>query len=100
MVFATIVAICVVVLGAATAFAQQEREEVMVVIPMDHMSAATAAQLFGGQVVAPSPMYGQNSFGNRGTIGGGYQSGPSIGGDHSDFNRGQSSFDRSNSSIR
>jgi hypothetical protein len=92
-----------VLLVTGTASAQQEREEVMVVIPMKYMSAATAAQLFGGTVIAPSPMYGQSAFGSRGSAnrnyGGGYdsggrvgsyQSGPSIGGSYGQFGQGNS----------
>ena len=62
------------------------------------MSAATAAQLFGGTVISPMPTYGQNAFGAR-TMGsrhgrssyssvnrggnsgwGAYQSGQNVGG--------------------
>lgn len=91
-----------VLLVTGSAAAQQEREEVMIVIPMKYMSAATAVQLFGGAVIAPSPMFGQSAFGNRGganrNYGGGYdtgrvgsyQSGPNIGGSHGQFGQGNS----------
>ena len=120
MVLATVIAVFAVLVGATTAFAQQERDEVMLIIPMKYMSAATAAQLFGGQIVTPSPLYGQSNFGNRGSIGnrgsygnrgtigggygrGSYQSGRSIGGgydDYNSYNRGQSRYDRNDSYLR
>ena len=91
-----------VLLVTGTASAQQEREEVMIVIPMNYMSAATAAQLFGGTVISPSPMFGQGAFGSRGSAnrhyGGGYdsgrvgsyQSGTNIGGSYGQFGQGNS----------
>ena len=75
----------------------------MVIIPLKYMSAATAAQLFGGTVIAPSPMYGQSAFGQRGSANrhyggnqgngygsGSYQSGPSIGGSYGQFGQSNS----------
>lgn len=58
-----------VLMATATASAQQDRDEVMVVIPMDYMSAAVAAGIFGGAIVEPSPMAGQRGIGARGTTG-------------------------------
>ena len=94
----------------------------MVVIPMKYMSAATAAQLFGGQIVSAAPLYGQNVFGNRGgtrsRYGGGnngygngygynsgydsgsYRSGPSIGGGYGRFGRSQSDYGNTSPYLR
>ena len=71
------------------------------------MSAATAAQIFGGTVIAPMPLYGQGAYGGRNVsrhYGGGYdtgvygsgayQPGPSIGG------YGQRGFDLGHSFWR
>jgi hypothetical protein len=108
LIVATIVAVFGVLLTAATGSAQQERDEVMVVVPMQYMSAATAAQLFGGQIISASPMYGQSSFGNRGSARGGYgggydsgsyRSGPSIGG-FGQSNYGQSGYGQGGSYLR
>ena len=63
-----IVAVLLAVLGLAVAgpaMAQQERQEITVLIPLKYMSAATAAQIFGGTVISPMPVYGQNAFGAR-----------------------------------
>ncbi|MGI5820341.1 MAG: hypothetical protein ACOX9R_19815 [Armatimonadota bacterium] len=96
LIVATLMAVLGVVLATTGASAQQERDEVMVVIPMKYMSAATAASIFGGAVIAPSPFFGQSAFGNRGAVGrnyggydAGYQSGPSIGGGLGQFGYGR-----------
>jgi len=65
-------ALIVVFVGIALAAqaADQEREEIMVVIPLHYMSADVAAQLFGGWVIPPSTWQGPQ----RGqSYGGGYQ---------------------------
>ena len=82
-----------VLLAGGTALAQQERQESIVVIPLQHISAATAAQLFGGRLVPASPHQGTTAYGTRGQTGrgfGGYQQ-------HSQTSRGISSGGWNNS---
>ncbi len=89
-----IVAVLLTVLGvliAGPALAQQEREEITVLIPLKFMSAATAAQLFGGTVISPMPMYGQSAFGAR-NIGRQYGGNRSNGGNYGGGNPGWSSY--------
>lgn len=99
LILATVLAVFGLLVATATASAQQEREEVMLVIPMKYMSAATAARIFGGTVIAPSPIYGQVGFGSRGGYGGGYgtgsyQSGTSIGGGYGQSGYGQGGYNQ------
>jgi len=85
-----IVAVLLTVLGvliAGPALAQQEREEITVLIPLKFMSAATAAQLFGGTVISPMPMYGQSAFGAR-NVGRQYGRNSSNGGNYGNGNSG------------
>lgn len=81
---AVLVCMAAVLFAAGDAQAQAERTEIMVLIPLQYMSGTMAAQVFGGQVIPPSPYYGmsrQQGFGGQTGYGGGYsgRSGPQIG---------------------
>ncbi len=83
------------VLIAGPALAQQEREEITVLIPLKYMSAATAAQIFGGTVISPMPYYGQGAYGARNT--GGVFGGSHYGsGNHGNSNYGSNSYGNGN----
>ncbi len=86
LIVALILAVAGVVLIADRAVAQ-ERQEVMVLIPLKYMSAATAAQLFGGTIISPGGYYGHQA----GPRYGGYRAGSRIG-NARDYDRGRSSY--------
>ena len=86
LIAALILAVAGVVLIADQAVAQ-EREEVMVLIPLKYMSAATAAQLFGGTVISPGGYYGYQAAPSYG----GYRVGSRIG-NARDYGIGRSSY--------
>jgi len=51
-------ALIVFFVGIALAAQAQERDEIMVVIPLQYMNAGVAAQIFGGWVIPPSTWQG------------------------------------------
>lgn len=59
---AAVFAVCGLLFAGGTALAEDERKEVMELIPLQYMSAATAAQLFGGQLIPASPHYGASGY--------------------------------------
>jgi len=65
LIVAVVLTVLSVLIAGPALAQQQEREEITVLIPLKFMSAATAAQLFGGTVISPMPTYGQNAFGAR-----------------------------------
>lgn len=70
--------LAIVALSAERASAAQD-DQVYVVIPLKYLSAAVAAQIFGGTVIPASPFVGESIGGARGGYGS-HAGGTGIGG--------------------
>jgi len=72
------VVLAIIALGVERANAADD-EQITVVIPLNYLSAAVAAQIFGGNVIPASPYFG-GSFGSPRGGYGSYAGGTGIGG--------------------
>ncbi len=72
-------------IALAAQAAEQEREEIMVVIPLQYMSADVAAQIFGGWVIPPSTWQGYRSARGYGSYAGGSRVGGGYGQSYSGY---------------
>lgn len=94
---AAVMTVLGVLLVSGNVLAQQERQEMTVLIPMQYMSAEMAARIFGGVVIPAVPQQGYAGQprggygGGYGGADGGYRSGTNIGGG-SNFGYGYSPY--------